>query len=144
MRFWVVVAESSRARIFSTKGRMSPLSEIEDLVHPEGRMREGDLVSDSPGSDGGSRGQGRHVIDDETSARGQHNIDFATRIANRLERGRKEDDFDELVLIASPAFLGLLRSKLGKVLRERVSLEIDKNLVKQSTATIAAHVKNGS
>ena len=123
---------------------MSPLLEIEDLVHPEGRMHEGDLVSDSPGSDGGTTGQGRHVIDDETSAREQQNIDFATQIAHRLERGRKEDAFDELVLIAPPAFLGILRNRLSKTLMERVSLEIDKNLVKQSAATIAEHVWTAS
>jgi protein required for attachment to host cells len=76
----------------------------------------------------------------ECSAREQQNIEFATQIAHRLESGRKEDTFDELVLIAPPAFLGLLRRRLSKTLMERVSLEIDKNLVKQSAATVAAHV----
>lgn len=143
-QLWVLVAESSRAKIYSAKSRKSPFSEIEDLIHPEGRMHEGDLVSDVPGSDGGTTGQGRHVIDDKTSAREQQNIDFATQIVHRLEDGRKQAAFDELVLIAPPAFLGILRSRLSKTLMERVSLEIDKNLVKQSAATIAEHVWSAS
>jgi len=141
-QLWILVAESSRAKIYSAKSRMGPLSEIEDLVHPEGRLHEGDLVSDSPGSDGGTTGQGRHFIDDETSAREQQNIDFATYIAHHLERARNERAFDELVLIAPPAFLGLLRSKLSNTLMDRVSLQIDKNLVRQSTPTIAEHLWN--
>jgi len=141
-RIWIVVAESSRAKIYAAKNRLAPISEIEDLVHPEGRMHEGDLVSDAPGSDGGATGQGRHIIDDKTTVREQENADFANEIAHRLTQARNEHAFDELVLIAPPAFLGLLRNKLSKTLAASVVLEIDKNLVRQPAAAIAEHVWN--
>ena len=34
MQTWVVVADSSRARIFARSGKDAELREIEDLVHP--------------------------------------------------------------------------------------------------------------
>lgn len=139
-RLWIVVAESSRAKVYSAQNWLTPISEIEDMVHPEGRMHEGDLVSDAPGSDGGTMGQGRRILDDKTTARAQENAEFANAIAHRLAQGQNERAFDELVLVAPPAFLGLLRNKLSKTLAESVALEIDKNLVKQPAAVIAEHV----
>ncbi|RKZ78862.1 MAG: host attachment protein, partial [Gammaproteobacteria bacterium] len=49
----VVVADSSRARIFTTDSPSSPLNEIETMAHPEGRMHEQNMVSDLPGKDFG-------------------------------------------------------------------------------------------
>jgi hypothetical protein len=66
-RIWVLVAESSRAKLFSAENRKAPLVEIGDFAHPEARLHEGDLVSDQSGSDGGSVGQGRHVLDNKTN-----------------------------------------------------------------------------
>ena len=80
-RTWILVAESSRAKLYEADGNLAPLSELEDLVHPAGRMHEGDLVSDRAGNDGGSIGQGRHVIDDKTSAREQEKLEFARQLA---------------------------------------------------------------
>ena len=36
-RTWVLVAESSRAKLYAADGNLAPLSELEDLVHPAGR-----------------------------------------------------------------------------------------------------------
>ena len=43
---WVVVAESSRAKLYSAENRKAPLVEIGDFVHPESRLHDGDLVAD--------------------------------------------------------------------------------------------------
>ena len=47
----VVVADSSRARVFTADKPAGPLNEIETLNNPEGRLHEGDLVSDRGGRD---------------------------------------------------------------------------------------------
>ena len=44
---WIVVADSSRARIFSKNGR-TPLREEAGFIHPESRLHEQDLTSDAP------------------------------------------------------------------------------------------------
>ena len=50
MTTWVLVADNSRARIFSSDKPASVLQEIQDLTHPEARLHEGDLVTDRGGA----------------------------------------------------------------------------------------------
>ena len=51
----VVVADSGRARVFTADSPAGPLNEIETLNNPEGRLHEGDLVSDRGGRDNGGQ-----------------------------------------------------------------------------------------
>ncbi|MEE4280489.1 MAG: host attachment protein [Pseudomonadales bacterium] len=137
---WVLAAESSRAKLYSAENRKAPLLEIGDFVHPESRLHEGDLVSGQSGSDGGSVGQGRHVLDNKTNARDAERAEFAGMLADRLEAARKEDVFNRVVLIAPPAFLGLLRDNLSDGVKELVTEQIDKNLVQQPADVVRKHL----
>jgi len=139
-RTWILVAESSRAKLYSAKNRKAPLSELETLVYPNGRMHEGDLVSDHPGSDGGSVGQGRRVMDDKVTAREQERIDFAKLLAGRLNGARKEGEFNDLILVAPPGFLGVLRDNLSKEVSAMVSHQVDKNLVQQPVEVLRKYL----
>jgi len=49
-------------------------------------------------------------------------------------------EFDELVLVAPPAFLGLLRDNLSANAMKRVVQSIDKNLAQLDEAQIREHV----
>lgn len=137
---WILAAESSRAKLYSSTSRVAPFTEVETLVHPESRMHEGDLVTDRNGSDGGSFGQGPHIYDNKTSAHKHEHMIFAKQIAERLEQGRNRGEFESLVLIAPPTFLGLLREHLSKPLLAMVSRQIHKNLVQQSPDTLRDQV----
>jgi len=46
--YWIVVADSGKARIFTRARKFSELTEIETLVHPESRLKGKDLVTDRP------------------------------------------------------------------------------------------------
>jgi len=137
---WVLVAESSRAKLYSAENRKAPLVEIGAFVHPEARLHEGDLVSDQSGSDGGSVGQGRHVLVNKTNARDTEKTEFAKNLAHRLEAARKEKAFNRVVLIAPPSFLGLLRDNLSDEVMELVTEQIDKNLVQQPASEVREHL----
>lgn len=137
---WVLTAESSRAKLYAAENRQAPLAEIGVFVHPEGRLHEGDLVSDQSGSDGGSVGQGRHVLDNKTNARDAERIEFARTLAHRLEAARKEKAFNRVVLIAPPSFLGVLRDNLSDEVVELVTEQIDKNLVQQTASVVREHL----
>lgn len=135
MNTHILVADSSRARLFLAEDKGSPPLEVADYDHPEGRLHEGDLVSDRPGFDGGSMGQGQHVLDDETSARDAGDTRFAKQLVDRLEELRVEGGLQRLVLIAAPRFLGVLRDKLSPELKELLVREVDKDLTKADPAT---------
>ena len=138
---WVVVAESSRARIFVLEGLQSPLREVEDLVNPEARAHERDLISDRQGRTIDSSGGRRHAKQPEVSPKEQRVIDFARSVAERVEQGRTQGVFKRLILVAAPEFLGLLRANLGDAARQCIMREIHKNLVRKDEQTIRASLK---
>lgn len=139
-RILVLVAESSRAKLYLADSRVSELVEKEDFIYPEGRSHEYDLVSDHPGSDAGSMGQGPHVLDPKHSATEATHEAFAKLLMERLEKELHADSFDKLVLMASPAFLGILRKKLSPNLSSRVAEEINKNLVQRPIDEVRSHI----
>ena len=140
MTTWVVVADSSRGRIYIQDNPGSALIESEDLIHAGSRLHAGDLVSDHAGSDGGAVGQGRHVFDARTDIKQHEANSFAKEIAHRLESARVAGKFERLVLMAPPAFLGILRGQLGSEVRKRVVGEVDKDLVMHSVEEIREHL----
>lgn len=133
---WIVAADSSACRLFAAGAPAGALQEIETLSHPEGRLREQDLVSDLPGRTFDSQGAGRHAKEVEVGPKKHGAIVFAGRIVERLEAGRVRNAFDKLALIAPPEFLGLLRDELTPQLRALVLHEVDKNVSRLDAAAI--------
>jgi protein required for attachment to host cells len=133
---WIVVADRARGRIFTVATPKGPLTEIEDLVHPESRAHERDLTTDRPG-----RGPGSHrSMGNANTAREHAAQDFARELAARLEAGRNRGDFARLVLMAAPDFLGLLRKSLSAPLAKLVYLEVTKSLTQTPPAEIRSHL----
>lgn len=139
-RTWVVVAESSRARIFSTTGPRAGLDEIQALTQPEARLKERDLVSDSHGRSFDSGGTGRHAMGRELDQKHHEATVFARTISEHLERARGRNDFDKLILVAPPAFLGLLRKSMHHCCADRVVATVNKNLVQHDPGDIRDHL----
>lgn len=133
---WVLVADSSRARIFRAEGVEGRLVEVEDLAHPEGRLHETDLTTDLPGRSFDSHGQGRHAMEEDTPPKRHEAITFAKRIGGVLEGARNAGNYDALVIVAEPRFLGLLRDNLSQETIKLVGLQLDKNLVQQAPDAI--------
>ena len=73
-------------------------------------------------------------MEEEVSLKQHEAILFAREISDRLELARARGEFDELTLVAAPAFLGLLRENLNAATRKLVVRTIDKNLVQRSEA----------
>lgn len=139
-RTWVVVAESSRARIFATAGPRAGLEEIQGFAQPEARLKERDLVSDSHGRSFDSGGTGRHAMGREVDQKHHEAMVFSKSIAEHLRRARSDGSYDKLILIAPPAFLGLLRKSLHQCCTDRVVATVNKNLVQHDPADIRDHL----
>ena len=135
---WVVVVEGSRARIFELTGPAIPMREIADLLNPEMRMAEHEIGSDKPGRTFDSSGRGRHAKQPRTDPSRQRHYDFIHEIAARIEQARNEGCFRDIILVAAPATLGLLRKTLTKAALQCVKREIPKNVVRADEASIRA------
>jgi protein required for attachment to host cells len=136
---WVVVADTSRARIFEADKPASELVEIQTLAHPAARLHEGQLVSDRPGS-GIGRSGGTHAFNREDEAREEESIRFAADLCSQLEQARNRRAYDKLYIIAAPAFLGLMRKHESDGVRALVSQEISKNLAGHDVQAIRSHL----
>ena len=120
---WEVAADTRRARIFVSEKAASELREIKTLTHPEGRLHEGDLITDTTE---GEPHEHKHDSADR----------FAAMVCETLEEGRRSGEFDKLYFVAAPAFLGRLRKHQSNPLKQIVAGEVNKNLASQEAAEI--------
>ena len=136
---WILVADSSRARIFVVV-TSSTIQEIEDFAHVEGRMHEQDMTSDLPGKDAGVAGTGGHAYQNQIDPKEQEVINFAKSVANHLGEEHNLNKFERLMIISDPSFLGELRKQLSGQSRKTVCFELDKNITDHSVDDIRKHL----
>ena len=136
----IVVADSTRARIFTADSPSSPLNEIETMAHPEGKLHDRDITSDLPGKNSGGGGSGGHAYQDETDPKKHELAEFAKRVADYLDDARNANKYSNILVVAAPAFLGELRAQLSSETNEKIVFELDKNLTHHSTEDIRKHL----
>ena len=136
----ILVADSSRARLFVAEKANAGLHEIETFSHPEGRLHEQNMSSDLPGRHAGNTGSGSHIYQEETKPKEQEMIDFAKRLTSYLDDLVSKHKVNNLSIIAAPSFLGVLRKNLSDQTDKLVSFELDKNLVTHSVDDIQKHL----
>lgn len=138
MTILVVVADASRARLFKAEKRNGPIEELRDFAHPASRLHEGELVSDGEGK---LNGPGSNpAMADEPSHKQDEARQFAAQLCAELERAISAGECASCYWIAPPKFLGLLRENAAHALRDKISGEIDKDLVRHSAEDIRAHL----
>jgi protein required for attachment to host cells len=132
---WIVTADAGRARFFAESDPSQPLKEIEDMVNELGRMRASEIYTDGVGPTAGTRSihdTGGQVPNKQyeppTSPEEQARISFAKAISGFLLKAHNERQFQRLVIVAEPKFLGFLRAALDPHLKPLISKEINKDL----------------
>jgi len=125
---WIIVANRSGARILESRGSGKDLTLVEDISHPEGRLKSGEIDTDGPGRAFDSGGQGRHAMEPEQSSHDRMAGEFAREIAAKLDGPRSQGRFDRLALVAPPDFLGRLRESLSDATAKLVEASVAKNL----------------
>ncbi|MEQ8660814.1 MAG: host attachment protein [Gammaproteobacteria bacterium] len=137
---WLVVADRSGARIMAVRDGGKVLEPRVTLEHPEGRLQDRQIDSDRPGRSFDSGGEGRHAMTREESASERIAADFAREIASHLDKARGAGRLDELVLVAEPRFLGLLRDAVDKHTAGCVIASVDKDLAHLAPDELVAHL----
>lgn len=124
---WIIVADSSHARIFQTRDGGRTLEEIEDLANPLGRADNKQVATDGGGQYFGPEGRGHTAPRVEEPV--QHEVrQFARHLGHRLDTAAAQNRYQRLALVAAPRFLGLLRDSLDRQTRKLVCAESAKNI----------------
>ena len=138
---WIVVAHRAGARIFSRRGHAAALELLERIEHPAGLRQDREHDSDQPGRTHDRFGAARHALSSEESPRERSAADFARELAARLASGRNAQAFDQVVLVAEPHLLGLLRDALDEPTRRCVGGEIARDLVHVEDRDVWSHIE---
>ena len=133
---WVLAADSSHAQILQADNRATPLVLVEEMEHPEARMKNTDLYSDSAGRSFDSGGQGRHAMEPEVDAKSTEAQRFARTLCAKLRQAAAEGRYENLYVLAAPTFLGMLRECLDDNVKGRIAGEISKDVARQTAEDI--------
>ncbi|HXY95873.1 MAG TPA: host attachment protein [Steroidobacteraceae bacterium] len=148
MRIRIVVANQAEAAFYDLDSRTGDPKFATRLTDPLAHLHDRDLKSDRPGrfSDHALLSPGRrgatahHGTGGERRPRKHEAEVFARQVAGQLEHAQRNAEFDRLVVMAAPPFLGVLRKMLPDSVRLQVAAEVSKDLVNQPPASVRAHM----
>jgi protein required for attachment to host cells len=146
MKQWVLVADASRARIFSIPENHKPKKPLawvleKEFDHPEGRAKATDLTTDVPGRVKQSFGAGsRPAMEVPTDPKEVEAQAFARQLAESLEQGLNHNKFVRVTLVAPPHFLGLLRGTVSEQVSKRIHQSINKDLTLLPARELSEHL----
>ena len=151
MRIRIVVADQAEACFYDIGSEEDALRPVGRLTDPMAHLHDRDLKSDRPGrffdhatTSPARRGAtAHHGTGGERSPRKHEAELFARHIADDLEKAHQKAEFDRLVIMAGPGFLGLLRAHLPQSVRSSVAAEVPKDLAHQPPTAVREHLPPG-
>jgi len=156
---WILSANAGRARFFSESDPAEPLQEIEDMINDAVRMRASETENDKEGVT--AAGNSGHDIGGTQGASLAHNgkagapnkqyeaphtaaeveaEKFAKDISQFLLEAHREGRFQQLVISASPQFLGALRAFLDPHIKPLIKLEVNKDYTHSSAQQLREQI----
>lgn len=137
---WILVANASKAVLYNfvpPQAKEKPkLIVVEEFSHPASREKDRDLTSDRLGEYVSK--PGGHGNFSEASDPHQYEAKvFAHQLFQKLEHGRVSNQYQHLILAASPHFLGLLRQEIDERPLKNIDIrEITKDYTHESAASL--------
>ena len=126
---WILVANASLARLYANLGPNKGLTLVKELIHPESRQKNGELVSDRSGAMG-AVGSGGGSMQPQTLPKQHEAKVFAQEIAQALYQGRTSNAFKRAILVAPPAFMGLLNAVIDGPTAQLITDRFEKDYTK--------------
>lgn len=128
---WLVVANASQATIYQTEQRPKTLNLIKELLHPPSREKGESLASDRPGHFKGEavgmEGTTHGAFNEPTDPKSYEHERFAVDLAKELDAGRTSNSYQNLIIVASPHFHGLLNKSMNSHVAALVGQHIQKD-----------------
>ena len=126
---WSLVANASLAKLYANLGPNKGLTLVKELIHPESRQKNGELVSDRSGAMG-AVGSGGGSMQPQTLPKQHEAKVFAQEIAQALYQGRTSNAFKRAILVAPPAFMGLLNAVIDGPTAQLITDRFEKDYTK--------------
>ncbi|HVT62380.1 MAG TPA: host attachment protein [Legionellaceae bacterium] len=125
---WIMLANSNDCRIYEYDRRHKHLVLVQEISHPENKLKVHDWTTDHPGHYK-SGYHNRGSFEPETSPVEVSIDEFAREMAECLEEGRTHHKYDDITLMMPSRMEGLLNKHLNKHTKALVDKIIQKNLL---------------
>lgn len=136
---WVVVCDGRKALILKNAGdEMFPNLQTKE-VYEQKNPDTHEQGTDAPGRSINSVGRARSAME-QTDWHEEQEKAFLIDIAGRLDAALSAAETRSIVIVAPPRALGILRQAYSPQLKQAVSEEIDKDLVKMPVHEIERHL----
>ncbi|HEX7449740.1 MAG TPA: host attachment protein [Pirellulales bacterium] len=128
MDTWILVADGSRGRLFSSPTQGKPWKLVQEFSHPASRAKNRDIDPKEHGRAQQSFGAGhRPAMEPRTDAKEVEIEHFAHELAHAVSDGVERRACDSVALVAPPHFLGHLKGMLDTQAQKCLVATIDKD-----------------
>lgn len=136
---WILVANASLAKLYENLGPNKGLKLVKEMIHPESRLKNSDLVTDRAGSMA-SNGNGPGIKQPQTQPKDHEAKVFAQELAHELYAGRTHNAFQRAIIYAPPAFMGMLNTALDHPTAQLISDHFEKDYTKTAEPKLREHL----
>lgn len=126
---WILVANASLAKLYANLGPNKGLTLVRELIHPESRQKNAELVSDRSGAMAANGSTGGSMQPQTLPKQHEAKV-FAQEIAQALYQGRATNAFKRAILVAPPAFMGMLNTVIDAPTAQMISDRFEKDYTK--------------
>ena len=137
---WILIADGAKARVVAQDKESRRFRPAFEEAHFGTTAQSKEIASDRPGRAFSSVGEGRSAMEPTTDPQRHAEFSFARDLAERLTKAANRNQFDRLILVAAPKTLGDLRRLLPDTVRDRVQVEIDKDLTNVPDNDLGKHL----
>ncbi len=124
----ILIANSTEARFFIRKPGQERLTFLETLEHPEGRLKASELGDDRPGHGSSDQRPGGVPFTPRTDPHHKAHLQFAHRLADRINELMADGSLGGIMLFASSPFLGELKAAMSAAAQKAVHATADVDL----------------
>lgn len=131
MTTWILIADTSRAKLLSAELPEEAWTPVETFENTSAHLTSKELSPTPPGKmkQSGATKSRHTALEPRTTPKEAELERFVHRLVNYLEDAMARRAYDRLALVAPPRLLGMLRKALGKQIASRMQAAIDKDLV---------------
>jgi protein required for attachment to host cells len=133
---YVLVADGAKMLFFRNEGDADNLDLKVVTAEQQADPYDRDIKTDTAGQKPGSPGKGGASSAGETDFHQQAEDRFAADAAARINRGALANEFENLIIVASPKTLGEMRKHFDKHAEAKITAEIAKDLTGHSVDRI--------
>jgi protein required for attachment to host cells len=133
------MANTIKAKIYLVVDHQCSL--VQELTHPQSRLKTQQLVTDKPGHYQTSHSAHGQFISPSNPHEKEHGC-FAKKVSDFLEKEVVKEHYQQIILCADPHFYGLLNQAMSTAIKNLIVKTIEKNYIPLSPVKLNKVIEN--